>query len=144
MGETLFPFLSLGLKDGLGCPRDPGGLTIPSASRIVMQLADWELCACDRSPFWPPQEAVTNTGQLLWLLCCSVWKAQGSGLSLCSSPAPGEAEGGVEPRGRQAVAGPCDRWPWAGSEPHLSTSYLSGLSLSVYALWWDLFIFFFK
>ena len=72
MGETLFLFLSLGLKDGLGCPRDPGGLTIPSGSRIVIQPADCECCACDRSPFWPSQEAVTNAGQLLWLLCCTV------------------------------------------------------------------------
>lgn len=53
----------------------------PSGSRTVMQPADWELCACDRSPFWPSQEAVTNTGQLLWLLCCTVsgrLRAQGS------------------------------------------------------------------
>ena len=81
MGETLLLFLSLGLKDGLGCPRDPGGLTVPSGSRIVMQPADWELCACDRSPFWPSQEAVTNTGQLLRLLRGTVsgrLRAQGS------------------------------------------------------------------
>lgn len=48
-------------------------------------------CACDRSPFWFPQEAVTNTDNFVYCAAVS-GRLRDQGLSLCPSPAPGEAE----------------------------------------------------